>query len=30
MSENCLFCGIVAGTIPSTQVGENDRAIAFM
>ncbi|MFI5733090.1 HIT family protein [Kribbella sp. NPDC051587] len=30
MSENCLFCGIVAGTIPSTQVGENERAIAFM
>ena len=30
MSENCLFCRIVAGAIPSTQVGENDRAIAFM
>ncbi|MEI8406400.1 MULTISPECIES: HIT family protein [unclassified Kribbella] len=30
MTENCLFCGIVAGTIPSTQVGSNDRAIAFM
>jgi histidine triad (HIT) family protein len=30
MSENCLFCGIVAGSIPSTQVAENDRAIAFM
>jgi histidine triad (HIT) family protein len=30
MSENCLFCGIVAGDIPSTQVAENDRAIAFM
>ena len=30
MSENCLFCGIVAGTIPSTQVSENDRALAFM
>jgi histidine triad (HIT) family protein len=30
MSQNCLFCGIVAGTIPSTQVAENDRAIAFM
>jgi histidine triad (HIT) family protein len=30
MSENCLFCGIVAGNIPSTQVGENERAIAFM
>ncbi len=30
MTENCLFCGIVAGTIPSTQVASNDRAIAFM
>ncbi|MEV5968067.1 HIT family protein [Kribbella sp. NPDC051952] len=30
MSENCLFCGIVAGDIPSTQVAENERAIAFM
>jgi histidine triad (HIT) family protein len=30
MSENCLFCGIVAGTIPSTQVASDDRAIAFM
>src|SRR5882757_857119 len=30
MSENCIFCGIVAGAIPSTRVAENDRAIAFM
>jgi len=30
MSENCIFCGIVAGTIPSTQVASDDRAIAFM
>ena len=30
MSENCLFCGIVAGTIPSTQVASTERAIAFM
>ena len=30
MSENCLFCGILAGSIPSTRVAENDRAIAFM
>lgn len=30
MSDNCLFCGIVAGSIPSTQVAENDRALAFM
>lgn len=30
MSANCLFCGIVAGTIPSTQVAETEQAIAFM
>ena len=30
MSENCLFCGIVAGTIPSQQIAATDRAIAFM
>ncbi|MEU4389856.1 HIT family protein [Kribbella sp. NPDC023855] len=30
MTENCLFCGIVTGTIPSQQVAENERAIAFM
>jgi histidine triad (HIT) family protein len=30
VSENCIFCGIVAGDIPSTQVAENERAIAFM
>ncbi|TCC25417.1 HIT family protein [Kribbella speibonae] len=30
MSENCIFCGIVAGDIPSTRVAETDRAIAFM
>jgi histidine triad (HIT) family protein len=30
MTENCLFCGIVAGTIPSTQIASTDRAIAFM
>ena len=30
MSENCIFCGIVAGTVPSTRVAETDRAIAFM
>lgn len=26
---NCLFCGIVAGTIPSTQVHEDDVVVAF-
>lgn len=30
MTENCLFCGIVAGNIPSTQVASSERAIAFM
>jgi histidine triad (HIT) family protein len=30
MTENCLFCGIVAGTIPSTQIASTERAIAFM
>lgn len=30
MSENCIFCGIVAGDIPSTRVAETDRAIAFL
>lgn len=30
MTDNCLFCGIVAGSIPSQQVAENERAIAFM
>jgi histidine triad (HIT) family protein len=30
MTENCLFCGIVAGTIPSQQIASTDRALAFM
>ncbi|MFC0625698.1 HIT family protein [Kribbella deserti] len=30
MGENCLFCGIAAGTIPSQRVAENERVIAFM
>jgi histidine triad (HIT) family protein len=30
MNENCLFCGIVAGTIPSQQVASTDQALAFM
>lgn len=28
--ENCVFCGIVAGTIPCFKVYEDDRTIAFM
>ena len=30
MTENCLFCGIVQGTIPSTLVAETEQAVAFM
>jgi histidine triad (HIT) family protein len=30
MTENCLFCGIVAGTVPSTQVASTEKALAFM
>ena len=29
MSDNCLFCRITRGDIPSTMVGESDGAIAF-
>ena len=29
MSSDCLFCGIVAGEIPSTKVYENDLTLAF-
>ena len=27
--ENCIFCKIVAGEIPSTRVFEDDRCVAF-
>ncbi|MCP2263337.1 HIT family protein [Promicromonospora thailandica] len=27
---DCLFCGIVAGTVPSTQVDEDERTLTFM
>jgi histidine triad (HIT) family protein len=27
---DCLFCGIVAGTVPSTTIARSERAIAFM
>jgi len=30
MSENCIFCKIVAGEIPSTRVYEDDDILAFM
>lgn len=29
MSENCLFCKIIAGQIPSSKVYEDDVCIAF-
>ena len=30
MSDNCLFCGIVAGNTPSVKVAEDDTTYAFM
>lgn len=27
--DDCLFCGIIAGDLPSDQVGANDAAVAF-
>ena len=29
MSENCLFCKIIAGEIPSVKVYEDDKILAF-
>ncbi len=29
VKDNCLFCKIVAGEIPSTKVYEDDRVLAF-
>jgi len=29
-SEDCLFCKIVAGTLPATIVDEDERTLAFM
>ncbi len=29
MAEDCLFCKIIAGEIPSTKVYEDDRVLAF-
>lgn len=29
MAENCLFCKILAGDVPSTKVAETDLAYAF-
>src|SRR3954469_9383697 len=30
MADNCLFCGIVAGTIPSETIDSDERTVAFM
>ncbi|WFR74439.1 HIT family protein [Prescottella defluvii] len=30
MSDQCLFCGIVSGSVPSVQVAEDDTTYAFM
>lgn len=30
MSDQCVFCGIVAGEVPSTKVAEDDTTYAFM
>ena len=30
MSDHCLFCGIVAGTVPSVKVAEDETTYAFM
>jgi histidine triad (HIT) family protein len=27
---DCLFCGIVAGSVPSEKIDENERTVAFM
>jgi histidine triad (HIT) family protein len=27
--EDCLFCGIVSGDVPSDKVAENDQVVAF-
>jgi histidine triad (HIT) family protein len=30
MAEDCIFCKIVAGELPSTRIYEDDRTVAFM
>ena len=30
MSDECIFCGIVAGRVPSTNVYEDDHVVAFL
>ncbi|HSN11028.1 MAG TPA: HIT domain-containing protein [Propionibacteriaceae bacterium] len=30
MSDDCLFCGIVDGSVPSRRIHEDDAAVAFL
>lgn len=30
MADDCLFCGIVAGSIPSQKIDSDDRTVSFM
>lgn len=30
MAEDCIFCSIVAGTMPSTRIYEDDSVVAFL
>jgi histidine triad (HIT) family protein len=30
MADDCLFCGIVEGSVPSQKIDEDERTIAFM
>jgi histidine triad (HIT) family protein len=30
MADDCLFCGIVAGSIPSEMIDSDERTVAFM
>jgi histidine triad (HIT) family protein len=30
MSDDCLFCGIVAGTVPSETIASDERTVSFM
>lgn len=29
MADNCLFCGIIEGSVPSRKVREDDESVAF-
>jgi histidine triad (HIT) family protein len=30
MPDDCLFCGIATGSVPSQKIDENERTVAFM